>query len=296
MPEHIQRRHHDENRNPDQAHEEIFATDVENLEALRVELKVPAEIDEIRKLIRREKERFEGENEELAQAVLVKSQTSGAKEATPDTDESQPPGERGPSPEEQAQAWLGGFKTRFEALLQLHEGIEWAEVEKSLRADPESMAKLQALDAKGHQMNVFGEENDEFIFVSAWDRYEQVATDHRNIAYDTKGQRLAERQGYWPNGNAVSIIADIMGVEEDEATNYLADPKFHEQLRSVVAINGWAWLKTDVATRKTGRALYGYRIGRRGDLVYVHQSYASNRIRYGAWRGSFRAALRVKKA
>ena len=62
--------------------------------------------------------------------------------------------------------WLGDFKSRFDALPQLHKGVQWEDVEKSLKADPESMAKLQALDAKGHAMNVFGEEKGEFIFAS----------------------------------------------------------------------------------------------------------------------------------
>jgi len=162
------------------------------------------------------------------------------------------------APEQAEKTWLGEFKTRFDALSELHKGIQWADVEKSLKADPESMAKLQALDAKGHAMNVFGEEKGEFIFASAWDKFEQVAPDHRNITYDLEGQKLAEEQGYKPNGNAVSIIAKIMGVKEDEAGSYLADPEFHEQLRKAIAVDGWAWLKTDAATRKAGFALSGY--------------------------------------
>jgi len=178
---------------------------------------------------------------------------------------------------EQIEDWLGEFKTRFDALPQLHKGIKFAEVEKSLKADPESMAKLQALDAKGHAMNVFGEESGEFIFASAWDNYEKVSLDHRNIAYDLEGQKLAEKNGYKPNGNAVDI-AKAMGV-------VLADPNLHEQLRKAIAVNGGAWLKTDAATRKNGYALDGNSTG-----IYV--SYALNHPD----NGSFRAALRVKKA
>jgi len=181
-------------------------------------------------------------------------------------------------------AWLGELKTRFDALPQLHKGVEWADVEKSLRADPESMARLQALDEKGHKMNVFGEKNGEFIFVSAWDNYEQVAPDHRNIAYDTEGQKLAEKNGYKPNGNAVSIIARIMSVKEDEAVNYLADPGFHEQLRKAIAVNGWAWLKTNAAIRKAGAFT--------GDRDGLGSINTGNPDAYG----SFRAELWVKKA
>lgn len=182
------------------------------------------------------------------------------------------------------QEWLIALKTRFDDLPQLHEGVVWPDVQKSLIADPESMAKLQALDEKGHAMNVFGEENGEFIFASCWTDIEEVSADHKNITHDLKAQKLAEKQGHKPSSNAVSIIAKIMGVKEDKASNYLADPKFHEQLIKVIAINGGAWLKTDAATRETGSALCGNRYGIRKYDARDHGDL-----------GSFRAAVRVKK-
>lgn len=176
------------------------------------------------------------------------------------------------------QIWLGEFKTRFDALAQLHEEIRWMDVEKSLRANPEAMRKLQALDAKGHRMNIFGEENGEFVFASAWDNYGQVAKDHRNVVLDKEAQELLARK--FPNkrcnGNAADI-AQALGVD-------LADPKFHKQLRKVIAVNGWAWLKTNSAIRKTGYALFGNRDG-----IFRRDARNLN------VRGSFRAALRVKK-
>lgn len=178
------------------------------------------------------------------------------------------------------QVWFEGFKKRFDSIPQLHQGIEWAEVERSLRADTEAMRKLQALDEKGHAMNVFGEENDEFIFVSGWDNYSEISEDHRNIVFDKAAQEYLER--YYSeelcNGNAVDIAKEALGVE-------LADPKFHEQLTRAIAVNGWAWLKTDEATRKSNRAFFGDACGdiRRGDASARHVS------------GSFRAELRVKK-
>jgi len=172
------------------------------------------------------------------------------------------------------QQWFGEFKARFDALPQLHKGVQWADVEKSLKADPEQLRKLQTLDEKGHNMNVFGEENGEFIFVSAWRDYKKVSPDHRNIAYDLEGQELAKQYGYNPHGNAVDIIKSI-GAD-------LADPKFHEQLRREIAVNGWAWLKTDAATRKTGDAFDGFNDGTTRHAAYF--CYADS---------SFRAALRV---
>jgi hypothetical protein len=113
------------------------------------------------------------------------------------------------SPEQVEAKWLDDFKSRFEALPELHKGIQWADVERSLKADPEAMRKLQALDEKGHAMNVFGEEKGEFIFASGWDNYEEVAAEHKNITYDLEGQKLAEKSGYKPNGNAVDIAKEL---------------------------------------------------------------------------------------
>lgn len=179
------------------------------------------------------------------------------------------------SPEEMEAVWFGEFKTRFDALPKLHEGVKWADVEKSLKADRESMAKLQALDEKGHAMNVFAEEHGEFIFVSAWDDFEKVSAEHRDITYDLEGQRSAEvKYDSKPNGNALNIIAKIMGVSEDDsyaphqmrmalmiipkktgvrkvmANEYLAHPKYDERLRKVVNVKGSAWLKTNSRDRR----------------------------------------------
>lgn len=183
------------------------------------------------------------------------------------------------------QIWLNNFKTRFNdpKLSKLHEGIGWEDVERSLMADPESMRKLQAFDEKGHAMNVFGEDGDEFIFASAWSNYKEVSKDHRNITYDLEGQQLAERDGDTPTGNAVSIIAKIMGVKEDEAERYLADPALHEKLE-VIGINGWACLKTDSANREYGIAFFGSASGIYHGLARSHGT-----------GGSFRATRRVKK-
>lgn len=188
------------------------------------------------------------------------------------------------SPEAMNNRWLATLKYRFDALSQLHKGVQWADVKTSLLADPEAMRKLRTLDENGHNMNVFGEENGEFIFASAWDNYENISADHRNIAYDPAGQKEAEKLGYSPNGNAVSIIAKIMGCKEKKASNYLADEELYKQLIAAIRVRGRSWLQTDAATRKAGNALSG----NSDDVLKVH---AEGYLPYG----SFRVALRVKK-
>jgi len=174
--------------------------------------------------------------------------------------------------------FLIALRIRFNELPELHYGIEWKDVEKSLKADREAMGKIYALDEKGHRMNVFGEENGELIFVSAWDNDEQVSREHRNIAFDKEAEKLLAEK--YPddqcNDNATDI-AKALGVD-------LADQKFHQQLQKAVQISATAWLKTDAATRKTGKALSGY-----GGGINLYAAHVHN------YCGSFRAALRVKK-
>lgn len=176
------------------------------------------------------------------------------------------------------QRWFIHFKIRFDALAKLHEGIEWADVERSLKADPEAVRKLMALDEKGHKMNVFGEDGDEFIFASAWDDYAWVSKDHRNIVFDAKAQEWLRR--YIPeekcNGNAIDIAKDL---KVD-----LADTRLHEKLRRATAVNGRAWLKTHDDWRSTGYALYGFNNG-----VDKHG------VRNHAGDISLRVMLRIKK-
>lgn len=180
---------------------------------------------------------------------------------------------------EQQENFLSRLKVRFAALHRLHQDINWIEVEKSLKVDPEAMRILHALDEKGHDMNVLGEENGELIFVSGWIDYRNVSEDHRNIVFDKKAQDYLAK--HYPmetcNGNAVDIVR-ALGAD-------LADLNFHEQLRILTDANGWAWLKTDAVTRESGYAF--------GGINYV--GFKGNDASNHGDNGSFRAELRVKK-
>lgn len=194
------------------------------------------------------------------------------------------------------QPWFGQLKAHLRAhfedekLSRLHEGIPWGDVERAINnafnEDPEFIRRLMACEATGHAMNVFGEANDEFIWASGWGDYQAVSEDHQHISYDAVGEQQARDSLFNPRGNAVSIVARMMDVSEQEATNYLADSKLHEQLRAVIKIIGWAWVKTDDETRKAGYALYSNSGG-------INSSYANSCNFAG---GSFRVELRVKKA
>lgn len=180
---------------------------------------------------------------------------------------------------EKVDEYLSEFKNRFDEFLQVHVlHSEWADVEKSLRADPEAIAKLYALDEKGHKMNVFSDKNGEFKFVSMWDNCYEVSEKHRNIVFDKEAQDLLAKKFPYKkcNGNATDL-AEELGVD-------LADPNIYEELREEIKSNGWAWLKTDAAIRKRGVAFVGNPYG-----------VGEDRVSEGDIKGSFRASLRVKK-
>ena len=52
------------------------------------------------------------------------------------------------------------------------------------------MRKLQALDEKGHEMNVFGEKNGEIQFRSAQTDVTKIAPEHRTIMFDKSPDQL----------------------------------------------------------------------------------------------------------
>ena len=183
--------------------------------------------------------------------------------------------------------WLTDLEKHFNAIPELHEGINFADVEKSLRADPVAMKKLFELDKMGHEMNVFGEENGEYIFASGWRDEakimrinEQYFHDNGEFAYDQEYSEYAwknlynYRLGRVPN--AVSLTRSL-GVD-------MADSSLHEKLRKAVPIKGRAWLKTDPALRKEGIILMGY-----GDGIYEYD--ANNFVMEFC---PFRVAMRVK--
>ncbi|MFA5821411.1 MAG: DUF4256 domain-containing protein [Candidatus Gracilibacteria bacterium] len=252
--------------------EEKLAFDAQNLIALAKRslertdgIKIPSKgkiLDAVTTIIGAHRNDY---NEELMNAVISRCVVD--EQAQTSTTEAAQLAESSPE-----QAWLGEFKTRFDALSVLHPNVEWEEVKKSLQADPESMRKLQALDAAGFEMNVFRAKNDsEIQFRTAQADVSEIAAAYRTIMYDKKAQ--TDYPDYNVNGNAEDIAAS-MGVE-------LADGELYEQLR---VRSGWVWLKTDPVSREAGRAFYGDSggIGRDG-------------ARYHSDDGSFCAALRVKK-
>ncbi len=190
---------------------------------------------------------------------------------------------------EVANTWLSQLKERFDKYPQLHtiksaagfaQSVEWADVERSLRASPKAMWSLFQLDEKGHEVNILGEDHHDFIFGTA---SLEAPAGHRNIVYDREAQDLVIKKD--PSikcaGNAVDI-AKALGVD-------LMDKDQYHYLRSKLKIKinqkTWNWLKTDVTTRKSGDSFCGNGYG-------VFKRNADDHVHFGGFRG----ALRVTKA
>jgi len=167
---------------------------------------------------------------------------------------------------EQADQLLATLKTRFEtpANEELRKAIDFAVVEKSLRAAPEKLYALQKLEETGGEPQLIGIDGDEFVFE---DRSAESPSGRRNLDAD---QAAAQ--------------AEEFGADMQSPDAYKAMQKTGR-----FDLKSWSWLKTDPKNRKrTGGAMNGFRC--EGE-VRVSEYTAGRRSPLDGWR----ASLRVKK-
>lgn len=189
--------------------------------------------------------------------------------------------ERVLAPEAQA-ALLGRLQQRFEANSERHEGVNWADVQRSLEADPAKLWSLQEMENSGHAPDVYMEDDGAYYFGTC---SVETPEAHRNIVFDAAAEEWlrTNRPQETCNGNAVDIAA-AMGIDLMDETQYR-----HLQTLGRFDAQTWSWLKTLDEIRKRGDALCGDR-----DDVYVRvlQRVADYLYLPRAFRGS----LRVSKA
>lgn len=197
--------------------------------------------------------------------------------------------ERVLAPEVQA-ALLLKTKARFDAYPDRHKGVNWADVQASLEADPALLWSLNEMDAKGHAPDVYKEDGEAYYFGTCSEESPETA---RNIVYDADAQ--AWLAANYPqevcNGNAVDI-ATAMGIDLMSEDHY----RLLQTLGQFDA-NTWSYLKTPADVRKprnakeSGLALYGDRYD---GGVNVYQGSASDRGPFGAFRCSLRVPKKLK--
>jgi hypothetical protein len=172
---------------------------------------------------------------------------------------------------------IGIIQLRFEKNIELHKGIEWANVQKKLEVNPSKLTSLNAMEETGGEPDVVGydKRNDEYLF---FDCSEESPKGRRSLCYDSKAWE--SRKENKPKGSAMGMASE-MGIEvlNEEQYQYLQQlGKFDNKTSS--------WLASPESIRKLGGAIFGdYRFGR----VFIYHNGAES---YYAGR-AFRGCLRV---
>lgn len=179
----------------------------------------------------------------------------------------------------QGEELLKTLKYRFEKNMDRHKDLAWSKIEAKLKAQPEKLSSLNAMESSGGEPDVVGydEKTGQYIFC---DCAAETPDGRRSICYDGKGQREREKKGVHPAGNAVDIAA-AMGIE-------LLNEEQYRELQKVGEFDTKtsSWIKTPPDIRKVGGALFA---DRRFGHVFVYHNTAPS---FYSARG-FRGLLKV---
>jgi hypothetical protein len=179
---------------------------------------------------------------------------------------------------EQREELLSALKARFEKNMNRHQGLEWADVEAKLAANPEKVWSLHEMERSGGEPDVVGhdEKTGEYIF---YDCAAESPKGRRNVCYDRAGQEAREKRGVYPEGNAIDMAA-TMGIE------LLTEEEYRElQKLGHFDTKTSSWVKTPSDIRKVGGALFA---DRRYGHVFVYHNSAPSFYSARAFRGSLR--------
>jgi hypothetical protein len=178
---------------------------------------------------------------------------------------------------EQQKQLLNMLKARFEKNMIRHKGIEWLDVQEKLESAPDKLWSLHEMERTGGEPDVveYDQKRRTYIF---YDCSAESPKERRSLCYDRDA--LDERKEFKPMNSAVDMASD-MGIElltEEQYKKLQQFGKFDRKTSS--------WLKTPVAIRKLGGAIFG---DRRYDHVFIYHNGAQS---YYAARG-FRGCLQL---
>lgn len=172
---------------------------------------------------------------------------------------------------------IGTLSERFASNPARHKGVEWAEVEERLRAEPAKLASLFQMEATGGEPDVVGRDKrtGEFIF---FDCSAESPKGRLSVCYDQAA--LDSRKEHKPKHSAIGMAAE-MGI------NILTEAEYKElQKLGEFDLKTSSWILTSDDVRKLGGAMF---CDRRYDTIWTYHNGAESY--YGA-RG-FRGSLRV---
>jgi len=168
------------------------------------------------------------------------------------------------------------LKTRFENNLDRHKGLEWAQIQPRLEANPAKLWSLYEMERTGGDPDVVAQDKKtgEYIF---HDCSAESPKDRRSICYDREA--LESRKEHKPKDSAVGMAA-AMGIE------LLTEEQYRElQKQGNFDTKTSSWVKTPSNIRKLGGALF---CDRRFDTVFVYHNGAESYYAARAFRGSLK--------
>ena len=177
---------------------------------------------------------------------------------------------------EQRKKLLEALKARFEKNMNRHKGLEWADVQAKLGANPEKLWSLNEMERTGGEPDVVGHDKKtgEYIF---YDCSAESPKDRRSLCYDREA--LESRKENKPKGSAMDMTA-AMGIE------LLTEEQYRElQKLGNFDTKTSSWVRTPSAIRELGGALF---CDLRFDTVFVYHNGAESYYAARAFRGSLR--------
>src|SRR5947199_10056058 len=142
------------------------------------------------------------------------------------------------------------LKARFEKNMDRHKGLEWAQVQAKLEANPKKLWSLNEMERTGGEPDVVGHDKKtgKYIF---YDCSAESPKDRRSVCYDHEA--LDSRKEHKPKDSAMKMPA-AMGIELLTEEQYREWPRLGEFDTTTAS-----WVKTPSAIRELGGALLIHR-------------------------------------
>lgn len=175
------------------------------------------------------------------------------------------------------QALLQILQTRFEKNMNRHKGLNWADIQAKLDANPEKLWSLDAMEESGGEPDVVGfdQKTGECIF---FDCAAESPKGRRSLCYDDEAWE--SRKENKPKGSATAMATE-MGIQILTEAQY-----FDLQQFGKFDTKTSSWVETPADVRMLGGAIFGdWRYGR----VFIYHNGAES---YYAARG-FRGVLKI---